>query len=67
MQEPFRCTGCGALSGAATRCAACGAATFELAPTPMQGTVAAEPEEAELVSMQDLRAQRERRAASNRD
>jgi hypothetical protein len=66
VQEPFRCTGCGALSAAATRCSRCGAATFELAPAPVQAAQG-EPEGAELVSLQDVRAKRERRGAANRD
>ena len=66
MQQPFRCTTCGALSAAATRCDGCGAASFELVRTAIQPEVDL-PEEAELVSLQDVRAQRERRTTPNSD
>jgi predicted nucleic acid-binding Zn-ribbon protein len=66
VQEPFRCTACGELSPAATRCAACGAASFELVRNPMQADGADEPI-AEPVSLQAARAERERRASPNRD
>jgi len=65
VQEPFRCTGCGTLSGAATRCASCGGGAFELVRSQARPDV---PErEAELVSLQAVRAQRDRRAGANRD
>jgi hypothetical protein len=66
VQEPFRCTGCGALSAAATRCEACGAASFELVRTPLQPRDGDSPV-AELVSLQAARDERDRRGASNRD
>ena len=66
MQEPFRCTVCGAPSEAETHCAGCGAARFELAPAPVH-VREAEPEGAELVSLQDIRAERARRTGANRD
>jgi hypothetical protein len=65
VQEPFRCTGCGAPSAAATRCASCGGGAFELARSHVRPDV---PErEAELVSLQAVRAERDRRAGANRD
>jgi len=66
VQEPFRCTACGALSAAATRCSGCGASTFELVRTPVQADRHAAAG-AELVSLQAARDQRDRRAAPNSD
>jgi len=60
VHEPFRCVACGALSAHATRCEACGASAFELARprTPGGG---AQTDLADLVSLSDVRAEREAR------
>ena len=60
VQKPFRCVACGALSAAATRCEACGASAFELARPPTPGAVP-QPELADLVSLSEVRAEREAR------
>jgi predicted nucleic acid-binding Zn-ribbon protein len=65
VQQPFRCTACGALSTAATRCPDCGARTFELVRTTVR--VEADAPVAELVSLQAVRDQRDRRTGANRD
>jgi len=59
VHEPFRCLGCGAGSAAATLCAQCGAAAFELARFPARADADAE-EVAELVSLQAAREERRR-------
>jgi hypothetical protein len=66
VQQPFRCTACGALSAAATRCSGCGAGSFELVRTPVQAD-RRDPTGAELVSLQAARDERDRRTAPNRD
>jgi hypothetical protein len=60
VHEPFRCVACGALSAHATRCQACGASAFELA-RPRTPGVLPQPELADLVSLSDVRAEREAR------
>jgi hypothetical protein len=58
MHEPFRCRDCGAASPVATRCEHCGGRSFVLAPPP-EGEEPSRPP-AQLVSLQDVRLQRDR-------
>jgi hypothetical protein len=60
VHEPFRCVACGALSAHATRCEACGASAFELTRPRGPGSMP-QPELADLVSLSDVRAEREAR------
>jgi hypothetical protein len=67
VNEPFRCVACGALSAHATRCEACGKSAFQLARPPTPGAVT-QPGLAELVSLSEVRAEREaRERPANRD
>ena len=67
MQEPFRCTACGAASATATRCPQCGGGAFELVRVPARPD-ADEGQVAELVSLQAARAERSGRdPEANRD
>jgi hypothetical protein len=55
---------CGTTSASATVCEHCGATSFELA-RPVVSRPGSEPPLAELVSLQEARAEREKRRSSN--
>jgi DNA-directed RNA polymerase subunit RPC12/RpoP len=60
MVDPFRCVECGAPAASATVCEHCGGRSFELA-RPLISRHGTEPPLADLVSLQDARAERARR------